>query len=111
MGWGCYKHEWDANSECWNEALKSLCESRLASHGDWGRDTAICPKCWAELEDQRTELLEALKAMVVMSDRGSKPRKLEAALSWIENDRIARTMADTAIAKNDMFESTEETSP
>jgi len=52
VGWGCYKHEWDAGSEAWREHLSELCERMLEAPGDltWGRDLEVCPKCWVELE-------------------------------------------------------------
>lgn len=45
------------------------------------------------------DLLEACKALLVMMDRGPKPDKLDAALTWRQNDELARSMADAAIAK------------
>ena len=45
------------------------------------------------------ELVEALKAMVVIMDRGSQPRKLDEALSWRECDDKGRAMADNVLAK------------
>lgn len=45
------------------------------------------------------ELLDALQAMVKVMDRGPKPEKLDAALTWRQNDELARLLADTAIAK------------
>ena len=70
MGWGCYKHEWDAGSPNWQAYLENLCNERLArDHKDWGRDSEICPKCFEELEAERdrlkalnAELLAALEA-------------------------------------------------
>lgn len=45
------------------------------------------------------ELLEALVAMRTMMDAGAQPRKLDEALSWRENDNLARRLCDEAIAK------------
>lgn len=44
------------------------------------------------------ELLDALKALLVMMDR-EQPRKIDAALSWRANDEHARALAASAIAK------------
>ena len=52
-----------------------------------------------DAEDQIDELVRALRAMVCMSDRGPQPKKLDAALTWRENDDKARAMADAALAK------------
>lgn len=52
MGWGCYRHEVDAESENWNSQIDALLPDG-ASHGrpfNWGRDGQVCPFCWAELE-------------------------------------------------------------
>ena len=45
------------------------------------------------------ELLAALRAMVCMMDMSPKPEKLNAAITWRENDELARSMADKAIAR------------
>ena len=62
MGWGCNKHEWDAGSEDWIAAMGPICDERLERHNDWGRQLAICPKCWLEREAQLSKMLLALKA-------------------------------------------------
>ena len=58
MGWGCYKHEWDAGSENWSAYAERLCDERLEKtiRADWGRDGQICPKCYEELEAECDEL-------------------------------------------------------
>ena len=62
MGWGCYKHEWDIESDACQDVLKDLCRERLQKEPrDWGRDGAICPLCWTEQEQQKDALLETLK--------------------------------------------------
>ena len=51
------------------------------------------------LAEQRAEALAlALRAAMVMTDRGSHPRKLDEALCWKANDDLARSMADEALA-------------
>ena len=45
------------------------------------------------------DLLEACKALLTMMQGGDKPKKLDDALTWRENDEMARTLALTAIAK------------
>ena len=45
------------------------------------------------------DLLEALEAMLVMMDAGPKPKKLDDALTWRQNDEKARGMAAAAIKK------------
>lgn len=45
------------------------------------------------------ELAAALRAMIVMSYCGPKPTKLDAALTWRQNDEKARALADAALAK------------
>lgn len=51
MGWGCYKHEWDAGSENWDKALGELCDRKLTEKPlTFGRDGQICPACYTELE-------------------------------------------------------------
>ena len=64
MGWGCYKHEWDAGSESWREYAAEMCNKHLAAtnHADWGRDAQICPKCYDELIAQHAEVVEYLRA-------------------------------------------------
>ena len=57
MGWGCYKHEWDAGSEDWAAFMSDLCDRQLEkTPRTWGRDSAICPKCWVEREALLREL-------------------------------------------------------
>lgn len=46
MGWGCYEHHWDEGSEAWKEYYTSLAEQMLERRETWGRDSAICPKCY-----------------------------------------------------------------
>ncbi len=60
MGWGCYRHEVDMGSEAAQAKLKELCDARLGSRHDWGRDGAICPFCWEELEERNVRLRAAL---------------------------------------------------
>lgn len=52
MGWGCYRHEVDAESENWNAQIDALLPDG-ASHGkpfNFGRDRQVCPFCWEEME-------------------------------------------------------------
>ncbi len=65
MGWGCYKHEWDAGSESWREYLDELCERMLEapSGRTWGRDVEVCPKCWVEMERKLLETASALQIL------------------------------------------------
>ncbi len=51
----------------------------------------------AELQDA----VDALRAMKTMQDRGPCPKKFDEALSWRENDELARQLADAAIASYD----------
>lgn len=46
------------------------------------------------------ELDEALKAMVIIMDRGQQPQKLDEALSWRECDEKARAMADKILEQD-----------
>lgn len=75
MGWGCYKHEWDAGSEHWTRYLKVLANQKLRErpHRSWGRDGQICPKCYVELEKENA----ALRARVaeLSGDREAVTRK------------------------------------
>ena len=67
MGWGCYKHEWDAGSSDWMAYIENRCDERLKQkRKDWGRDGQICPKCWVELEAER-DGLKALKAEMLLA--------------------------------------------
>ncbi len=50
-------------------------------------------------ETAAPEMLEALKAALVMMDRGGEPRKWEESLTWRANDELARKMIVEAIAK------------
>ncbi len=45
------------------------------------------------------KLLEALEAMKVIAGRGPRPRKLDDAMIWKENDELAWSLARAAIAK------------
>ncbi len=47
------------------------------------------------------EAREALKALLVMMDRGDKPRKLDETLTWVQNDLKARAMASGALTRLD----------
>lgn len=52
MGWGCYRHEIDAESDNWKAKITALIPDGR-SYGkpfDWGRDGQVCPFCWVELE-------------------------------------------------------------
>jgi len=64
MGWGCYKHEWDAGSDNWMAAIRALCKRKLKESvpRTWGRDLQICPACYEELES-RMKQLEAETAL------------------------------------------------
>ena len=57
MGWGCYKHEWDIESENCQEVMSALMDRKLAEHPlTFGRDNAVCPACWNEIEAERDAL-------------------------------------------------------
>lgn len=45
----------------------------------------------------KKDLVQACKALLCMMDRGDKPQKLDAALTWRENGELAREMARIAI--------------
>ena len=61
MGWGCYKHEMDAGSEHWKEAVEQACPPPYESWGQ--RDQEVCPECWIELKSERDDLLAALESI------------------------------------------------
>ena len=62
MGWGCYKHEWDAGSTDWKTVVFNLCDRKLKDNPrTFGRDGEVCPKCFEELEKQNKKLHEVLK--------------------------------------------------
>lgn len=44
------------------------------------------------------KMRDALNAALVMQDSGPKPKKLDEALSWRENDDKARSMIDEALS-------------
>ena len=70
MGWGCYRHEVDMGSEAAQEKLSALCDQKLNEKPrTWGRDGAICPFCWEELEAEVIRLRE-----VAEKARGVKSR-------------------------------------
>jgi hypothetical protein len=52
-------------------------------------------------DEKVKKLAEALRAVLVMWDCGECPRKLDDALTWIDNDRKAKKMADAALAEVD----------
>ena len=53
MGWGCYKHELDADSEDWSRHEDELCERKLReTPRTFGRDGRVCPLCFVELEQK-----------------------------------------------------------
>lgn len=57
MGWGCYKHEFDAGSEEWEARMGPLCDRKLAERPlTFGRDNQICPACYEELEAKLKEI-------------------------------------------------------
>lgn len=67
MGWGCYRHEWDAGSDSWQKAANELCDRKLKeTPRTFGRDGQVCPSCWneaeAELATLRAKLAEAEQA-------------------------------------------------
>ncbi|KKM71140.1 hypothetical protein LCGC14_1433640 [marine sediment metagenome] len=98
-------------TEC--DALKAKLEAAEAERDELRRDiggtlTAIAIS--AEREINRThverdalkakveQLRKALSALLVVMDDGLQPRKLDAALTWRQNDEKARDMARAALA-------------
>lgn len=66
MGWGCYRHEVDADTENWNAQIDKLLPDG-ASHGkpfNWGRDGQVCPFCWEELEKIQKIYSKALSDII-----------------------------------------------
>ena len=57
MSWGCYKHEMDAGSRAWEDAVA---EATPPPYHSWGRHEEVCPKCWMELKLERDLLQELL---------------------------------------------------
>ncbi len=57
MGWGCYKHEWDAASRAWEKFEHDLCMRKLEDRPKtFGRDGRVCPRCYVELESDYAAL-------------------------------------------------------
>ncbi len=55
------------------------------------------PACLAA-EADLTRLVEACRGLLTMMNRGPQPRKLDEALTWRENDELARINAKAALA-------------
>lgn len=63
MGWGCYKHEWDAGSENWDKVLSELCDRKPEERPlTFGRDNQVCPACFMEMERGVAALRAEVKA-------------------------------------------------
>lgn len=81
MGWGCYKHEWDAGSENWRKFVVALCNRKLKENPrTFGRDGEVCPKCYLELQ----QALELDEKRVVQDSRRRAARE-----NVIEHARIS----------------------
>ena len=52
-------------------------------------------------EAQLAKAREALRAAKTMMDRGQQPEKLDSALTWRENDELARRLIDEALGGQD----------
>ena len=93
MGWGCYKHEWDAGSENWRAYAVKMCAEHLekTSHADWGRDAQICPKCYEETIAAHEQTLERLRA-----DHRETVEylRVESAALAAENARLRRELGE-----------------
>ena len=61
---------------------------------------AVLQALVVQKDEEIRELVRALQAMVIMSDRGERPRKLDEALTWLQNDELARQLVDKALAKH-----------
>lgn len=52
MGWGCYRHEIDADSDNWKKKVQAMLDGKGCHRQPftWGRDGQVCPFCFDELE-------------------------------------------------------------
>lgn len=51
----------------------------------------------AELEKALSVCERAIKALLVMMDRGDRPSKLDEALTWTQNDNLAKSLGRNAV--------------
>jgi len=78
VGWGCYKHEIDAGSEVWQRALDELCDQKLDTKPlTWGRDRAICPLCYVELEHNYKQLQINYHKLQLLYDKEMQAKENE----------------------------------
>lgn len=71
-----------ACSFCWHSVSKAVAD----------RDARI-----AELEKALSVCERAIKALLVMMDRGDRPSKLDEALTWTQNDNLAKSLGRNAV--------------
>lgn len=93
-GCACPDFPYDADPECLRRSkpvvvtrgkLEDL-EAKIARSGS----EALSGEALRQAE-------RAIDALLTMMDRGSKPRKFDEALAWIENDELARTLGREAL--------------
>ena len=83
--------------------VKALDGKEYRQHcGEFGRDEVLAKYIAAQLNRLSTSpavarLIEACRGLLTMMDRGPQPSKLDEALTWRENDELARRNALAAL--------------
>ena len=72
---------------------KYICGSIRDSGNEWFRSIECVEAELATLKELLREAGLAVESLLVMMDRGAKPRKLDDTLMWRENDELARSKA------------------
>jgi hypothetical protein len=83
----------------WNMNRKLIMRCEHPAHCESCLDDCRRAEIAAHEAEIKGKLLEACHAMLVVTSKGEKPRKLDEALTWRQNDELAQEMTKTAIAK------------
>jgi hypothetical protein len=75
-----------------------ICNILLAEHPKFGTQEHTPRDCITNLTRDLAEARKALRGMLTMMDRGPCPIKLDDALTWRQNDELARKAARAALS-------------